>query len=80
MANSLTKFYDDLPRFARILIQVFLGSVVGGVYRILRYVENKNNTTLIAGILALVPVISFVFWVVDLVTVILHDKINIFAD
>ena len=78
--NSLTASYESLPKIAKILIQILLGAVVGGVYRILRYLETKNTVTLVAGILALIPPISFVFWVIDLVTEITGDKISVLAD
>lgn len=81
MANdSLTAIYDSLPKIAKILIQIFLGAVVGGVYRILRYLETKNTTTLVVGIIALIPPIDFVFWVVDLVTQIREEKISFLAN
>ena len=78
--NSLTASYESLPKIAKILIQIILGAIVGGVYRILRYLETKNTTTLVVGILALIPPISAVFWVIDLVTEITNDKISVLAD
>jgi hypothetical protein len=77
--NSLTASYEALPKIVKILLQIFLGAIVGGIYRIIRFLETKNTTTLIAGILALVPPISFVFWVVDLVTEITGNKISVCA-
>ena len=42
MANkSLTATYEALPKIAKIIIQIFLGALVGGVYRILRYIRPK---------------------------------------
>ena len=78
-SSSLTKQYDNLPKIARILIQVFLGALVGGVYRILKYFETSNTVTLVVGILNFVG-LGLVFWVVDLVTTILNDKITVLAD
>lgn len=78
--NSLTATYEALPKIAKILIQILLGAIVGGIYRILRYLESKNTTTLIVGILAIIPPISFVFWVLDLFTEITKDKITYFAE
>lgn len=78
--NSLTASYESLPKIAKILLQLFLGAIVGGVYRILRYLETKNTATLVVGILALIPPISFVFWVIDLVTEATNDKISVLAD
>ena len=42
--------------------------------------ETKNTTTLVVGILALIPPIDFVFWILDLVTEITNDRITILAD
>ena len=79
MANYTAK-YEELPKIAKIIIQIILGAIVGGIYRIIRYVETKNTVTLVVGILAIIPPISFVFWVLDLVTEITQNKISILAD
>lgn len=78
--NNITASYESLPKWAKVLIQVLLGAIVGGVYRIIRFVETKNVVTLVAGILCLVPPISFVAWVIDLVTEIVNNKISVLAD
>ena len=81
MANnsSITATYESLPKIAKILLQLILGAIIGGIYRILRYLETKNTTTLIVGILALIPPIDFVFWIIDLVTEITSDRITVLA-
>lgn len=76
----MTKTYDDLPFIAKLLLQIFLGAIVGGIYRILRYLETKNTNTLVGGILALIPPISFVFWVLDLVTLCTDGKMKVLVD
>lgn len=78
--NNITASYESLPKWAKVLIQVLLGAIVGGVYRIVRFVETKNVVTLVAGILCLVPPISFAAWVIDLVTEIVNNKISVLAD
>ena len=78
--KTFTGAYNALPKIAKILVQIILGSVVGGVYRILRYLEKKNVTTLIVGVLALIPPISFIFWVLDLYTMITAERISVLAD
>ena len=82
MANkqTYTGMYDSLPKIAKIIIQAILGAIVGGAYRILRYLEKKNTTTLIVGVLALIPPISFLFWILDLYTMITQERISILAD
>ena len=76
-----TSLYDGLPKIVKVLIQLFLGAVVGGVYRIVRYFETKNVVTLVAGLLTLFTVVgNAIAWVVDLVTMILDNKISVLAD
>lgn len=78
--NSLTATFEQLPKVAKVLLIVFLGWVVGGIYRVLRYTEKKNTTTLVVGLLGLIPPVDFVLWVADLVSEVLNDKITFFAD
>ena len=77
----MTKTYESLPKIAKILLQIFFGAFIGGIYRILKYLETKNIVTLVAGILVLVTGVgNAVAWVCDLVTEILYDKITVLAD
>lgn len=78
--KTITAAYEALPKIAKILLQLFLGAIIGGVYRILRYLETKNIVTLVVGILALIPPIDFVFWILDLITEATSDRISILAD
>ncbi len=81
MANnaSITAQYEELPLIAKIVLQIFLGSLISGVYRILRYVETKNTLTLVIGILCFVG-LGFIFWIIDLVTEITSNRITVLAD
>ena len=79
--NSITASYEALPKLVKIILQIFLGSLIGGIYRILRFLETQNVVTLVVGILALVTGIgNFIFWILDLYTEITADKIKILAD
>ena len=81
MANkTLTATYEELPKIVKIILQLILGAIVGGIYRIIRYTETKNTTTLIVGVLAIIPPISFIFWVIDLITELTGNKISVLAD
>ncbi len=83
MANntSITKMYEDLPKIVKVILQLILGGIIGGIYRILRFVETKNVVTLVVGILVLVTGIgNLIIWIADLITEILHNRITIFAD
>ena len=80
-SSSLTKEYNKLPKIARILLQLFLGYIISGVYRVIKYTETKNIVTLVVGIVAFFTGVgNFVFWLVDLVTVILNDGYTVLAD
>lgn len=78
--NAYTGWYDSLPKLVKIIVQILLGWIVGGIYRILRFLETKNVVTLVVGILGIIPGIDVVMWIVDLVTVIMNDKITVLAD
>lgn len=78
---KLTKTYESLPKIVKLIIQFFLGGVVGGIYRVIRFFETKNIITLIVGILCLVTGIGNVIaWVLDFITELLHNRISILAD
>ena len=78
---KITEQYEALPKIAKILLQVFLGGLIGGIYRILRYLETKNIVTLVVGSLCLVTGVgNFIAWVVDLITEITQNKISVLAD
>ncbi len=82
MANNtaITEMYENLPKIAKILIQFFLGAVVSGLYRVLRFLETKNVVTLVVGIISLVSGGLFgILWIVDLVTEIIHNRITVLA-
>lgn len=76
-----TDAYENLPKIVKILLQLFLGSVIGGVYRIVRFVETKNIITLVVGLLVLCTGIgNLIAWIVDLVTEITSNRITVLAD
>lgn len=78
---NITAKYEELPKIAKIIIQAFLGGIIGGVYRIIRYLETKNIVTLVVGLVGLVTGIgNFVLWVLDLISEVLNNKITFFAD
>ena len=78
--SGLTASYEALPKLLKILLQLLLGAIVGGIYRIVRFFETSNVKTLVIGILALIPPIDIVFWIVDLVTEITNNRITFLVD
>lgn len=83
MANKtyITKEYDKLDLWIRVLIQVIAGVVAGGIYRIVRYFETKNITTLVVGLLVTFTLVGNVIaWIIDLYTLIRDKKYSLFVD
>lgn len=77
----MTATYEALPKIVKILLQLFLGAVIGGIYRIVRFVETKNVVTLVAGLLVLFTGIgNLIAWIVDLFTELTANKITVLAD
>ena len=77
----MTATYESLPKIAKILLQIFFGYIIGGVYRIVRFFETKNIVTLVVGILVLCTGIgNTIAWIVDLITEITSNKITVLAD
>ncbi len=78
---TLTAQYEALPKLVKVLIQLLLGAIVGGVYRIARYFETKNIVTLIVGIIVTFTGIgNAIAWIVDLITEIVSNRITVLAD
>ena len=54
-----TEKFEELPLIAKVLLFLpWTGGLVSGVYRILRYLETKNTTTLVVGIIDLITEIT----------------------
>ncbi len=79
--KTITAAYEALPKLLKVLLQLFFGVFIGGIYRVLRFLEKGNVVTLIVGLLVLFTGIgNVIIWIVDLFTEITADKITIFAD
>ncbi len=79
MAKSgFTASYEALPKLIKVILQIFLGSLISGLYRIIRFLETKNIVTLIVGILCFFG-LGFLFWVIDLITEIFSNRITVLA-
>ena len=78
---NITASYNSLPKWVKVLVQIFLGYIISPVYRILKYLETKNVVTLVVGIVCLVTGFgNLILQIIDLVTLITSDKITVLAD
>ena len=79
--KTLTKQYEALPKIYKLILQFFFGLFIGGIYRIVRYMEKGNTVTLVVGLLTLFTGVgNVIVWVLDLITEFLFDRITVFAD
>ena len=76
---NYTEKFEELPLVVKILLLLFLGGLVSGIYRILRYLETKNTTTLVVAILCFVC-IGGVFAIIDIITEITSGRITVCAE
>ena len=79
--SGITNAYETLPKIVKILLQIFLGAFIGGIYRIIRFFETGKVLTLVAGLLTLFTGVgNAIAWVADLVTELLFNRITVLAD
>ena len=76
---NYTEQFENLPLVVKILLLIFLGGLVSGIYRILRYLETKNTTTLVVAILCFVC-IGGIFAIIDIITEITSGRITVCAE
>ena len=75
--NSLIKSFESLNLIVKLVLIFFFGWIIGGVYRIIRYTETKNVSTLVIGLLGIFTGIgNVVIEVVDFVSELLNNKIE----
>ncbi|MCK9471909.1 MAG: hypothetical protein WC006_06475 [Bacilli bacterium] len=64
---EFVKAYDKLNVTVKLILTIFFDPIIGGIYRILK-------GRIIWGIIWLFAGLFIVGWVIDVVTVILHNK------
>ena len=79
--KTFTATYESLDKGIKLILQLFFGWIIGGVFRILRSVETSNVLTLVVGLLCtFTGVGNVIAWVVDWYTEFTENKITVFAD
>jgi len=66
--NDYVKFVDEAPIIVRILMFLFYAPLWHGIYRI-------EKGSVILGIICIIPPFSFFFWIIDIVSYVLHRKL-----
>lgn len=72
--KSFIKAMDGLDKIIKIILCIPVLQIVWGIYRLLRSCDKKNILGIIIAVLLIVPGAAFM-WLVDLVSIILWDKV-----
>lgn len=79
--NQIIDAFENLPLWAKVVLLIFAGTLISPIYRILKYLETKNTTTLVVGVLCLVTGCgNVVLAILDIISEITKGKITILAD
>ena len=73
--NSILEAFENLPKVAKVILFALFG-VISPIYRILRWADSKNTTTLVVGIIGF----FLPLWILDFITEITQNKVVYFAD
>lgn len=70
----MVKLFDDLPKWAKIVLALPFLDIVWVVYRLFRSIEKNNVLGVVLSVLLIIFGIPFL-WLVDIITLALQDKI-----
>ncbi len=77
--KGLVKAFDDLPWIVKIILALpFIDGIAWGIYRVAKGVDKNDGVLILAGIIWIFLGI-FILWLIDLVTIIMHGKVTVFA-
>ena len=73
------KRFEELPKWAKIILIISV-PLIPAAFRIFRYFETKNNSTLVVGVLCVLPYVGTVIQIIDVVTEITDNKIKFYME
>ena len=74
----MAKWLDSQSKLIKILLFIpFWGGLVGIVYRIFKYIDSKETSTLVCAIVGLI--LGFFISIIDLVCVITKGEVTFFS-
>lgn len=77
--NNITAQFEALPKWAKLLIIFFANGLFSAIYRIIRFTETKNTTTLVVGIISFFC-LGIVFAIIDFITELTDNRVKVLAD
>lgn len=76
--KDIVKAFDDMPWILKLVLCLPVLDIAWAIYRIVKGVQEKKISTLIAGILWIIPG-SVVCWLVDFICTICWKRPNLLA-
>jgi hypothetical protein len=77
--KDIVKAFDGLPWIIKLILAFpFIGAIPWGIYRVAKGIDTNNVVMILAGILWIF-VGWTIFWLIDLITIILYKKVTVFA-
>lgn len=70
----MTKAFDNLPLWAKIVLALPFLDIVWVVYRLIKSIENNNTVGIVLAVILLIVGIPFL-WLVDIVTLALQNRV-----
>lgn len=72
--NSLIRAFDGLPKWAKVILALPVLDIVWAIYRLCRSINKRNALGIVLAILMLI-LCPTIFWLVDIITIIVADKV-----
>lgn len=72
--KGLVKSMDNLPKLVKIILALPVIDIVWAVYRLCRSIAKKSALGIVLAVIMLI-VCPAIFWLVDIITIILTDRV-----
>lgn len=72
--KDLIKAFDKLPKLVKIILALPVLAITWAIYRLARSINKKNTLGIVLGVV-MIFVNAAIFWVVDIITIILFNKV-----
>ena len=72
--KGLVKSFDKLPKLVKIILALPVLAIAWAIYRLARSINKKNTLGIVLAII-MIFVNAAVFWIVDIITIILADRV-----
>ncbi|MBN2300651.1 MAG: hypothetical protein JXC31_05640 [Acholeplasmataceae bacterium] len=77
--KDIIKSFDNLPWIVKLILALPGIDIVWGIYRLIKGLDKNNGLLVLAGIIWIFTGWA-ILWIIDLYTVIMHNKITVLAN